>query len=124
MPTFRQGDDIVSNKGRHQHRGQPCQDCGEIVITPVLTQEDFEQRVTAAHVGAQQQWQENTLNLLRQTMIPCPLDYLLLEMVNRMGAPMPQYIILIGARYANERQYGGMPPHTQNDDVTDWWVTE
>lgn len=127
--TFRKGPNIVSNTGRHEHRpiatasGPTCQDCGQIIITPVLSQEDFNARITANAASEEQRYVAEYLSDLR-TRVPIPLDYLLMDLASNLETPWPPYVVMVGERYKNETEFGGMPPHTQNGLATDWWVTE
>lgn len=116
MSGFRdQGLNITGNKGRHEHIGNPCQTCGEIVINPILSQEDFETRQHKADADKQ----ANDLHAVIEIMcacLPCPLDYMLMDLASCTGKNWPPYVLMIGDAYNSE------PPHCRNNSATNWWV--
>lgn len=102
----------VSNPGVHKHRTtlvggqQVCMDCSAVVITPILERDD--ERL-AANGQPASLW----LDAIK-SLAPAPLDFLLLEMVHRLGIEVPDYIAKLGTHYEDE------PPHIFNGSVP-WW---
>lgn len=110
--------DIVDNPGIHKHRvvstptGDVCQDCGEVQIKPILSWDDERLHAPEETPAAK----EYTL----EELLPCPLDFLLLQMAFRAEVKPPNYIDIISEAY-DGAEGPPMPPHTRHGDTARWW---
>lgn len=103
--------DIV-NPAKHEHRGNPCMDCGEAWIVPILTQEDFEAR----QVARIQEQDDKRWSNFKAGCVGLPLDMLLMDLCNELAIDDgPDYIAKVGAAYTD------MPPHTRFGATAEWW---
>lgn len=95
----------VVNGGVHEHTpitvdGQRmCSTCHEIIITPLLTQEQF----AAANGQPAELWFDAV-----KSLCPKPLDFMLIELCERLGWEWPNYVEQLSEYYGGEN-----PPHTE-----------
>jgi hypothetical protein len=96
----------------HVFRGSnACVYCGEVVINPILSFED-ERLKNAEPLSATRIAEAVLVWPDLYGLIPCPLDYLLMEMASGLEIPFADYVLKVGAAYED------MPPHTK---VGEWW---
>lgn len=95
----------VQNPGGHTHLPttvdgqQVCVACHEVLIKPLLTQEDF----VAANGQPVNLWIDAV-----KSLAPMPIDFLWIELCDRTGMEWPDYIEKLSELYGGEN-----PPHTE-----------
>lgn len=95
----------VENPGKHEHLPttidgqQVCMSCNQVLIKPILTQEEFE----AANGQPASLWIDAV-----KSLAPKPIDFLWIELCERLGCDWPDYIEKLSERYGGEN-----PPHTE-----------
>lgn len=101
--------DIV-NPGKHEHRptvmnGQRmCMDCNMVLIDPILSHDDERLK---HDVYPPEDVQREMWFAAIKSVLPKPLDWILIELSNRLGMEWPDWI----DQLADE--YEGDPPHTK-----------
>ena len=92
----------IINPAIHNHRpttinGQMvCMDCHEVLIKPKLSFDDFADEQYRMWLDAV------------KSLCPRPIDWLWIELSDRLDIEWPQYIDILSERYGGE-----MPPHAQ-----------
>jgi hypothetical protein len=95
----------IQNPGSHVHLPttvdgqQVCMSCNTVLIKPLLTTED----VAAANRQPVKLW----LDAIK-SLCPKPIDFLWIELCERLGIDWPDYIDKLSTRYGGEN-----PPHTE-----------
>lgn len=113
--------DII-NPGSHKHREvveqgrRVCQDCHQILITPILSHDD--ERILAiakdAKVVAEAQRRLRLIGSVKWAHPNgAPADFLLMTVTDRLGDERPDYIWQLSEKYDGEE-----PPHVQK---MEWW---
>ena len=111
----------------HEHRfvgdSNICIDCNEMIVTPILSFDDERLKpepLVQITFYAPDMVIDAILSLYKKGMHP-PLDWVLIELCDRMSWARPDYIEQLADFYA-ENGHSGEPPHVNNATATDWWV--